>query len=422
MRTVGPILVATLVAGFLAASGVLARSPSAPPSSVASAHPSSASLSPEASGQPVTIPVVGPDTLAEPPDPPIGPSPLLTLRVRMDVRDVRAVRCDHGFTVMASGADRRDRPITRFWTSPDGMTWTPGPTLRPVPADRRTWRIDDLTWFRGDLVAVGQDDRRLAVWRSTDCGRRWMRERDPSFGLGPDAIGFTQGVEIAATADRLLVIGRQGGEGMPRARWAWTSRLTSGWQRIPGALEAEVGGGALAADRWAFGTIRTDAGSVPQLLRSAGGVDWIDVGAAPSDGILVFERPTGRLLLSGYDHEAVVAPSILFASMDGVTWEPVAQSRPTTTGWGSTITSTDGVMVWTVDADSPVAGDWSWIGTSTDGGTTWTVRAGWPELALSGPKAVAVADLAVVVVSAGGDGHLRVWTLPRSGVVGTLRQ
>jgi hypothetical protein len=248
---------------------------------------------------------------------------------------------------------------------------------------------------------------------------RWTRERDPSFALGPEAIGLTQGVEIAATADRLLVIGHQGGEGIPRGQWAWWYRPGTGWCAIPGGLETEGIDGP-AADRSRFWAVRFDDAYVPRLLESAGGIAWTDVGAAPALRLIAIERPSGCLLMTGFDQDAEASSSVVWVSEDGTTWTALAQSGPTPVGWGSTITGTDGVLVWTVDAEGPVAGDWSWIGTSTDGGATWSVSAGWPGLAFSVGPAVAIADLAVIAVS-GGDG-VRVWTLPRSVTVGTLRR
>lgn len=242
----------------ITAGPVAAQSPSVLPSP--SALPSQSA---------VPVPVVGPDGLGVAPSPPIGPEWVRTLDAPfLTQRSTLVVPCGDGFTLVVDGRGRQDRPRTRVWTSPDGVTWSEAEGFGPRPGARPFWTITALVPFDGALYALGGEGRRLMVWRSSDCGESWTRVKDPMLTLGRRVASLTQGVQAAATADRMVVIGRQGGEEIPRRSWAWTLDPGGAWQRIPGGLDgireitADAGGFAGTRDTGTGHVQRCGAGPI----------------------------------------------------------------------------------------------------------------------------------------------------------------
>ncbi len=326
-----------------------------------------------------------------------------------------AVVCGGGFTVVGYGRDREDRQRAQTWISADGTAWEQGETLRPAPGTDPYWLVTDLLMFHGALFALGGDDRQLAVWRSTDCGRDWRRLRDPSFGLGADACCISQGVEAAATGDRLLVLAHQGGEEIPGRRWAWVMDAGGGWRQLPGGLEAALDG-SVGSTGTSFFAVHTVTGEPDgrSLVVSPDGETWTTAGTLPPYSVPVWDGYHGRYLaVTQEPHDAPVAPPILWTSPDGVAWTVLYAGTPSAVTYGSAVAAERGLLVWIVDAgDGSDDGSWSWIATSADGGTTWSVSAGWPRQTLQGGKSIAISPDATVIAGGPLD-RTRIWMQPR---------
>lgn len=398
------VLLAVLVlpASVVAQSGSPPASPSAAPASLT----------------PGVIPVVGPEGTSAAPSPPIGPEWRSTVERDLDVLWMRLVACDGGFALLAYGQDARGRPRAEIWRSDDGLEWLRGETIRPRGDPiRDRWSVFELAVFDGQLLALGGEDRRLVVWRSPDCGASWRRLADrPVFRLGRNAIGLMS-LDAAATADTLLVIGRQGGDELPRGRWAWTLGPDGVWRRIRGGLEANVDFG-LASDGRTFSAVRLEV--VPDdfaeswWVTSTDGRAWSDVAILPDRNRPVPDPARDRYLLETQAEAPGNRPQIL-ASADGSVWRPVANAGELAPSSPARLFSDGGVLVWVADIiDETDDNPWSWIGISEDGGSTWSVSAGYPGMALAGLVSVAVTESAVALAVTGDrfDGF-RVLMLPR---------
>lgn len=371
VMAVGAILVVSGAAG--------AQSPSAPPE--------------------VMVPVVGPPA-GGPPQPPIGERWTVAVEARLDDARMQVAACGDGFVVVADGHDARNRDRTLTWTSPDGVSWTKGPRFRQAPGRNLRLSLDALIRHRGALLALGGDGRRLAVWRSVDCGGSWRRVRGGPFGLGRDAVGITQGLEAASSDGRLLVLARQGGEIIPVRRWAWTHD-ERGWRRVRGSL-TESATYELQPSGTGFLAVRIDGANAAigsRLVTSTDGRTWEPIGTMPGAARVVVDPAHDRLLVLTHDWDAAVPVPILWSSADGVDWTPVARAGEGTWegGWIAVHGST---MIWTVHTEVDQS-PWTWIGRSEDGGATWSVSAGWPELAFDGSHAIAIGPQAIVIVPNG---------------------
>lgn len=390
-----------------------------PASSLAQSGPPPGSPSPAPTSlTPGAIPVVGPDGTGAAPSPPIGPEWQTTLERDLEVRWMRLVACDGGFVLLAYGYDARGRPRTEIWRSERGLEWARGEDIRPRGDPvRDRWSVFELVVFDGELLALGGEDRRLVVWRSPDCGASWRRLADrPVLRLGRESIGLMS-LAVAATADTLLVMGWQGGEELPRARWAWTLGTDRAWRRIPGGLEESVDFG-LASDGRVFSAVRLkvvpDDFAESWFVTSPDGHTWSDVAILPDRIRPVPDPARDRYLLETQVAEAGNRPQIL-ASADGTDWSPVASARALAPSSPARLYADGGVLVWVADViDETDDNPWSWIGVSEDGGLTWSVSAGWPDMALAGLVSVAVTESAVALAVTGDrfDG-LRVMLLPR---------
>lgn len=228
------------------------------------------------------------------------------------------------------------------------------------------------------------------------------------------------GLDAAATDTRILVMGRQGGEGIPARRWAWVMDADGDWRRIPGALEgaAEWGLASTGAVFLASGPeIDTDAmQSNRNLVTSSDGESWTAVGLLPDASVpAVTDVAGGRLLFPTEEVGAGGLANRVLASPDGAAWSLLAQAAPMPQGSSGHVIAEDGVLVWIVDAglDDDDA-DWSWVGVSRDGGTTWEVGAGWPWMTLRGMTSVAANDDHAVLLSTGPRfDSVRIHVLPR---------
>ena len=362
----------------------------------------SPSVAPSPSALPV--PVVGPDARGAAPSPPIGPQWDVVLEWPIDVLRVSVVACEDGFATLAFGRDGRAGGRAFVRTSPDGRTWSRAKAIEPDEDHDRRWIVDGMVAFRGALFAVGGDARALAVWRSVDCGASWRRLRDPAFTLGPTAVGIN-GLQVAATGDRLLVVGDQGGEDVPSRRWAWLMERGGEWRRIPGGLDGTVDSGLTSDGRRFWATRQIESSLVPgatALVVSGDGETWAELAPLPDVTAPVAAPELGRLL--------VVIPRVgpgqvtheLLASADGTAWSPFAASAPADPSSGSRVISEDGALVWLLDTGfDDVSRDWTWIGVSEDGGHTWSVSAGWPGLALAGMRSVAADARTILLATTG---------------------
>jgi hypothetical protein len=376
----------------------------------------------------VAVASIGPDGLGSAPSPPIGPAWQAGFgRSFWNVGDIDLVACDAGFTLLGYVHEKlegqRYRPRALVWTSPDGIAWSRGGALRPGgDPTEDDWAVFDLVMFRGDLLALGAEDRRLVVWRSGDCGQTWRRLRDrPLFFVGRKAIALS-GVRAAATDDTLLVLGSQAGEWIPPRRWAWTLDDEHGWRRIGGGLDGVVDYG-LVSDGRRFLANREVVVPGPRragrLITSRDGRRWAELGVLPDRHRPVIPDPSrDRVFVQTDVVGSGWTSAELQASTDDETWTPVLRAAPMTQGSSGQLYEADGVLVWIIDIwDDTDTNAWSWIGVSEDGGATWTVSAGQPGMQLAGLQSVAATDDAIVLAFTGeGFDEIDVWTIPRGAV------
>jgi hypothetical protein len=371
----------------------------------------------EATTGTASVETIGPDGLGSVPSPPIGPAWRPSLeRSLHNVLEMDAVACGDGFTLLVYGSDRRYRPRALVFTSPNGVEWSRGETLRPRGDPiAGAWAVHELVEFRGDLLALGGEDRRLVVWRSRDCGQSWRRlpER-PAFFLGRKAIELNA-VEAVSTDDTLLVLGRQGGELNPRRDWAWTLDDEEGWRRIRGLGDAFDFGLASDGQRFLASRLAEDAAAGTDLVASLDGRRWHVEGHLPDRTTVIPDAARDRLLAqSELVGTGWLSPEIQ-ASADAMDWSLLARAAPIPHGSSGRLYEADGALVWIIDIwDDTEANAWSWVGVSEDGGSTWTVSAGQPGMQLAGLQSVAATDDAIVLAFTGeGFDAIRAWALPR---------
>jgi len=333
MRAIGPVFSGLLCLLLVIPAGpVAAQSPSGSPDSSAA-----------------TPPVVGPDGMDGPPDPSIGPAWRPALDRPLQVLHAQVVTCAEGFTAMAFGHDERRHGRALVWTSLDGERWTPGDELRPRVDRIDRWSVQRLVVLRDGLYAIGGDGRALAVWRSADCGASWQRLQDPAFALGRDAIGVG-GLDAAATGSRILVMGRQGGEGIPSRRWAWTMEADGAWRRIPGALDGVADWG-LDSDGMSFVAAGPDVvldstSSSVQLVTSSDAQTWTEAGPLPDTSVPAVPDPVGgRLLFPTGEAGTGSITNQLLTSPDGAAWRLLAHAAPMPGGSSGHVTAEDGVLI-----------------------------------------------------------------------------
>ena len=404
MRLVSAIILSALV--LISGSPAGAQSGSPEPSE-----------SVEPAADTVSVETIGPDGLGPAPSPPIGPAWQVGLQWSLhNVSGMDVVACGDGFTLLVYGADRRYRPRALVFTSPDGVEWSRGGTLRPRGDPiAGAWAVHELVEFRGDLLALGGEDRRLGVWRSRDCGQSWRRLRDrPVFYLGRNVIELN-GVEAVATDDTLLVLGRQSGELIPRRHWAWTLDDEEGWRRVRGLGDAFDFGLTSDGQRFLASRLAEDATAATDLVASLDGRRWHDDGELPDRTTVIPDAVRERLLAqSELVGTGWLSPEI-HTSPDAMDWSLLARAAPVSHGSSGRLYESDGVLVWIIDIwDDTDTNTWSWIGVSEDGGATWTVSAGQPGMQLAGLQSVAATDDAIVLAFTGeGFDAINAWALSR---------
>jgi hypothetical protein len=148
----------------------------------------------------------------------------------------------------------------RFWTSPDGATWT------AVADDRATFanaEVRSIARLADGFVAVGvvgtaQLATAAVAWTSPD-GRTWSRVDDPAFSGGVAAS------VVAAPFGGLVAVGSDVAR---REATAWTSPDGRTWLRSPGEASRRHGGGfAWMTDVAALGDQVIAVGDVQGLQR-----------------------------------------------------------------------------------------------------------------------------------------------------------
>jgi hypothetical protein len=169
----------------------------------------------------------------------------------------------------------------RFWSSGDGIAWT------PVPDDAATFadsEVRAITTFAAGYVAVGvtgsaQQPTGAVAWTSPD-GVAWTRVDDRAFDGGV-AVAV-----VAAPTGGLVAVGSDVGR---REAVAWTSSDGRHWSRAPGEAAREHSGGyAWMTDVTAIGSQVLAIGEVQGLQRgtamswvSSDGVAWEPARPAP---------------------------------------------------------------------------------------------------------------------------------------------
>jgi hypothetical protein len=326
----------------------------------------------------------------------------------------------------------RDGRSLRVWSSPDGREWSGGTRQALPDATGSRVHVERIVSFGGELIGVGTDFMRLAVWRSDDCGATWSREADrPEFALDPRGKRVSATIAFA-TDEAVVVIATQAQRGLPYRRWAWLLRRDGSWERSPDplGLPRVVIAGPPDTGHWGV----TYQAGVPIMVRSSDLVTWAEVGPLPGDSQPAWDEASGRWLISSQPTDEYPSSAILWVSTDGTTWSEVARTMPNLAFGIPTVHASDGVVVWVVHssqgprlmclAREPSASpgpdacrDWSWAATSVDGGNTWTVSAGWPGMTFRGgfgDPAVAIGpDSVVLATFPGHRGESRIWTSAR---------
>ena len=180
----------------------------------------------------------------------------------------------------SSGPELHDRHA-RFWTSPDGASWS------PVPDDATAFddaEVRSITAFDSGFVAVGvvgsvQDPTGAVAWTSPD-GRAWTRVDDPA---------FEGGIAASVTPAPFGGLVAVGSDLERREAVAWRSTDGRTWTRAPREdSRVHSGGFAWMTDVTAIGEQVIAVGDLQGLQRgtatawaSADGVQWTQSRSAP---------------------------------------------------------------------------------------------------------------------------------------------
>jgi hypothetical protein len=155
----------------------------------------------------------------------------------------------------------------RFWTSPDGIAWTPVPD---DPAEFADAEVRSLTTAPGEFIAVGvagsvQDPTGAAAWTSTD-GTSWTRVDDAVF-----AGGIAASVSMAPFGGVVAV----GSDLDRRNAVAWISPDGRAWTRAADeAARQHPGGYAWMTDVVAVGDELIAVGTLQGLQRGTA-MAWV---------------------------------------------------------------------------------------------------------------------------------------------------
>jgi hypothetical protein len=185
-----------------------------------------------------------------------------------------------GFVAGGSVGPELAERHARFWTSPDGATWTPVADDGPAFDDAE---VRGLARLDNGYVAVGvvgtvQQATGAVAWLSPD-GQHWTRVDDPS---------FVGGVTVAVTAapfGGLVAVGSDIGR---REAIAWTSSDGHAWVRAPSEASRQYAGFIWMTDVTAIGAQVLAVGEFQGLQRgtatswlSKDGLHWQRANRAP---------------------------------------------------------------------------------------------------------------------------------------------
>lgn len=168
-----------------------------------------------------------------------------------------------GGSVGPEALDRR----ARFWTSPDGVAWTPVPDDTQAFANAEVRAIETV---REGFVAVGvvgtaQSIRAAVAWISPD-GVSWTRVDDPAFDEGV-AVSV-----VEAPWGGLLAVGSDVAK---RNAVAWTSPDGRDWTRAPDEPSRQrVGGFAFMTDVVTIGDVAVGIGTT-QINQRGAAASWV---------------------------------------------------------------------------------------------------------------------------------------------------
>jgi hypothetical protein len=256
----------------------------------------------------------------------------------------------HGFGAGPAGivAVGAQGSSARSWLSPDGLSWSAGPTGSALaPAKGNTLEMDAVTPSESGWLAVGTEYSaclnncngsaavRAAAWQSSD-GRTWTREPQSTSLSSASMASVIQGgpgyVAVGSAPNR------PGGPLGPVHGVVWTSIDGRAWARVADTTTFHP---PLGADQ-AFGALMTGIAVAGGHLVAVGTVESQDNGSAlawvSSDG-LSWARGTSDSFASGQlFHVAVVPGGFLatgpsgsdsclggtWSSTDGASWSCIA--------------------------------------------------------------------------------------------------
>jgi hypothetical protein len=198
-----------------------------------------------------------------------------------------------GFVAGGSvGPELLDRHA-RFWTSPDGSTWTPVPDDDAAFANAEVRSIATLA--NGGLVAVGvagsfQQPTGSVAWTSSD-GVRWTRVDDPQFSgallvssTGMSPVGL---VAVGSDLDRRNAVAFTSGDGVT-------------WKRAPDEPSRQHSGGyAWMTDVTVVGDELIGVGTLQGLQRGTA-ISWVS-----KDG-LAWQQARSAPVQEGAEFYAVI--------------------------------------------------------------------------------------------------------------------
>jgi hypothetical protein len=169
----------------------------------------------------------------------------------------------------------------RFWTSPDGIAWTPVPDDPAAFADAE---VRSLTTAPGEFIAVGvagsvQDPTGAAAWTSTD-GTSWTRVDDAVFAGGIAAsvsmAPFGGVVAVGSDLDRRNAVAWITPDGR-----AWTRAAYEAARQHPGGYAWMTDVVAVGDELIAVGTLQGLQRGTAMAWVSKDGRTWQQARTAP---------------------------------------------------------------------------------------------------------------------------------------------
>jgi hypothetical protein len=221
---------------------------------------------------------------------------------------------------------------TDVWRSEDGRTWSRHELPGAAEGGARVVIVRD-----GNLLALGSDGSRPAVWGSTDA-ERWARSPDdPDFD---PAAGYAWGAieRVAAGHDRLVAVGTEWGERGQRPV-AWWSGDGREWTRSATSLTGSGARDVIATNEGfvlaAADNARQGEGTRAAFWFSADGDEWEPAPDHPSfangepSGLAILD---GTIVAVGYRITALALAPVVWTSEDARTWTPV-EDAPALSWW-----------------------------------------------------------------------------------------